>query len=78
MTPDARPVLVSPPERKRLEGIAAALDRKNFKADAELLRELVARFDGSAGLILVQETALTRTAAERSRKTRSRAKAARS
>jgi plasmid stabilization system protein ParE len=71
---DARPVLVSPAERKRLEAIAGALERKNFKADAQLVRELAARFDGSKGLILVQESALTRAAAERAPRRRSRAR----
>jgi hypothetical protein len=71
---DSRPVLVSPAERKRLNGIAAGLERKHFAADAQLLRELVARFDGSKGLLLVQESALTRAAAERAPRRRSRAR----
>jgi hypothetical protein len=62
---DSRPVLVTPVERRRLLAIAGQLERKNFRADAELVRALAARFDGSDGLILVQETDLTRAAAER-------------
>lgn len=55
MAPDAtvRPVMLSARDRAELDGLAASLERRNFKKGAELLRGIALKWDGAEHLALV-------------------------
>jgi hypothetical protein len=55
---DHRPVVLSRSDRDRLVATAAGLERRKFMRDAEILRGIVERWDGSRGFVVVHEAAM--------------------
>lgn len=54
-----RPVVLSAADRQRLAAIATALERKRFMQDAELLRDIAARWDQSEGFVVLHQAAVS-------------------
>ena len=55
---EGRPVVLTPKQRRRLTAIAASLERRNLKIDADLVRSIGESWDGADGFVVVHRAAL--------------------